>query len=105
VGIDQSPKRGDNKVLSSGFLPKPKYIHITPSYSAYKRTAAPRTPIATTPVMPAVTIGARPVLVAPEAAGDVTVLREPNSEFAPVVVVAEASVTVGEWWAEEPLAL
>jgi hypothetical protein len=60
------------------------------------------------PVMPAVTIGARPALVALEApvlAGDVTVLREPNSELAAVVFVAEASVAIRELRVEESLAL
>ena len=46
------------------------------------------------PVMPAVTTGAGPALVALE--GDVTVLREPKSE--PVAVVSE-------WRVEESLAL
>lgn len=50
------------------------------------------------PEMPAVTIGARPALVALE--GDDTVFREPNSEFAAVVFVAEASVVVSEWRVE-----
>jgi hypothetical protein len=55
------------------------------------------------PVMPAVTVGPRPALVALEAAelaSDVAVLREPNSELAAVVFVAEASVVVSEWRVE-----
>ena len=53
------------------------------------------------PVMPAVTIGARPALVAledPELACDVTVLRGPNSELVAVVAFREL-------WMEESLAL
>ena len=60
------------------------------------------------PVIPAVTIGARPALVPPEAAElacGVTVLRGPNSELAAVVFVAEVSVAVRELWVEENLAL
>jgi hypothetical protein len=55
------------------------------------------------PVMPAVTTKARSALVALE--GDVTVLREPNSEPVVVAFVAEASVVVSEWRVEESLAL
>jgi hypothetical protein len=55
------------------------------------------------PVMPAVTTGARPALVALE--GDVTVFREPKSEPVAVAFVAEASVVVSEWRVEESLAL
>ena len=84
-------------------------FEFPPSYytigSPYKRTAAPRTPIAIMPAMPAVTIGARPALVALEAAElgcDVTVLRGPNSELAVVVFV---SVAVREPRIEESLAL
>ena len=47
------------------------------------------------PVMPAVTTGARPALVALE--GDVTVFREPKSEPVAVAFV--------EWRVEESLAL
>jgi hypothetical protein len=52
------------------------------------------------PVMPAVTTGARPALVAL-----VTVFREPKSEPVAVAFVAEASVVVSEWRVEESLAL
>lgn len=113
--VSTSLQKGDNKILSNSFLLKPSISifrfefppNITPLDPLYKRTAAPRTPIAIMPVMPAVTIGARPALVALEAAElacDVTVPREPNSELA-VVFVAEASVAVRELWREESLAL
>src|SRR5271155_939689 len=104
-------QKGDDKIPSNGFLPKPSISifrfefppNITPLDPLYKRTAAPRTPIAIMPVMPAVNIGARPALVALEAAElvcDVTVLRGPNNELAVVVFVAEALVAVRELWME-----
>jgi hypothetical protein len=83
---------------------------LRPVSASYRRTAAPRTPIAIIPLIPAVTIGARPALVALAAAALADDIAELTALFADdsaelAAPVAELSAALREERMEAILAL